>query len=126
MKINFNLLICFLMLIILNSCNSYKEQSLKNNLENIVTDTEKNYKNYTEQDWEKKDKAFEEILSKDYLPIKDKMSNDKRKEINILIGKYQALKLKSGINNFKNLLKDGYQQLESLIGELSSDSTLLN
>jgi hypothetical protein len=126
MKTNFNLLICFLMLIILNSCNSYKEQSLKNNLENIVTDTEKNYKNYTEQDWEKKDKAFEEILSKDYLPIKDKMSNDKRKEINILIGKYQALKLKSGINNFKNLLKDGYQQLESLIGELSSDSTLLN
>ena len=126
MKINFNLLICFLMLIILNSCNSYKEQSLKNNLENIVTDTEKNYKNYTEQDWEKKDKAFEEILSKDYLPIKDNMSNDKRKEINILIGKYQALKLKSGINNFKNLLKDGYQQLESLFGELSSDSTLLN
>ena len=36
-----------------------------------------------------------------------------------------VVKIKSGINRFKGILKDGFQQLESIITELSNDTTLL-
>ena len=53
------------------------------------------------------------------------MTDEQRLEINKLIGKYEALKIKAGINSLKGILKDGFQQLESIIGELSNDTTLL-
>ena len=119
------ILFIFISFFILSSCTSYKQKELKNNLEILITDIEKNNSNYTEQDWETKNKEFEIILSKEYLPIKDKLNEEQRLEINRLIGKYEAIKIKSGINRFKGILKDGFQQLESIITELSNDTTLL-
>jgi hypothetical protein len=119
------ILFIFISFFILSSCTSYKQKEVKNNLESLITDIEKNNSNYTEQDWETKNKEFEIILSKEYLPIKDKLNEEQRLEINRLIGKYEAIKIKSGINRFKGILKDGFQQLESIITELSNDTTLL-
>ena len=119
------ILFIFISFFILSSCTSYKQKEVKNNLESLITDIEKNNSKYTEQDWETKNKEFEIILSKEYLPIKDKLNEEQRLEINRLIGKYEAIKIKSGINRFKGILKDGFQQLESIITELSNDTTLL-
>jgi|LakMenE01Jun11ns_1017448.scaffolds.fasta_scaffold9655272_2 hypothetical protein len=119
------ILFIFISFFILSSCTSYKQKEVKNNLESLITDIEKNNSNYTEQDWETKNKEFDIILSKEYLPIKDKLNEEQRLEINRLIGKYEAIKIKSGINRFKGILKDGFQQLESIITELSNDTTLL-
>ena len=119
------ILFIFISFFILSSCTSYKQKEVKNNLESLITDIEKNNSNYTEQDWETKNKEFEIILSKEYLPIKDKLNEEQRLEINRLIGKYEAIKIKSGINRFKGILKDGFQPLESIITELSNDTTLL-
>ena len=119
------ILFIFISFFILSSCTSYKQKEVKNNLESLITDIEKNNSKYTEQDWETKNKEFEIILSKEYLPIKDKLNEEQRLEINRLIGKYEAIKIKSGINRFKGILKDGFQQLESIITELSNDTNLL-
>ena len=118
------ILFIFISFFILSSCTSYKQKEVKNNLESLITDIEKNNSNYTEQDWETKNKEFEIILSKEYLPIKDKLNEEQRLEINRLIGKYEAIKIKSGINRFKGILKDGFQQLESIITELSNDKKI--
>ena len=119
------ILVTILSLLFFTSCTSYKQKEIKNDLQSLISDVEKNNLNYTDQDWETKDKDLENILSKDYLPIKNKLTDEQRLEINKLIGKYEALKIKAGINSFKGILKDGFQQLESIIGELSNDTTLL-
>ena len=112
------ILVAILSLLFFTSCTSYKQKEIKNDLQSLISDVEKNNLNYTDQDWETKDKDLENILSKDYLPIKNKLTDEQRLEINKLIGKYEALKI-------KGILKDGFQQLESIIGELSNDTTLL-
>lgn len=119
------ILVTILSLLSFTSCTSYKQKEIKNDLQILISDVEKNNSNYTDQDWETKDKDFENILSKDYLPIKNNLTDEQRLEINKLIGKYEALKIKAGINSLKGILKDGFQQLESIIGELSNDTTLL-
>ena len=92
------ILFIFISFFILSSCTSYKQKEVKNNLESLITDIEKNNSNYTEQDWETKNKEFEIILSKEYLPIKDKLNEEQRLEINRLIGKYEAIKSVNLIN----------------------------
>ncbi len=44
------------------------------------------------------------------------------KEVNDLIGRYQALKVKSGLNKLKNGINDFIDQTKSFIKNITSDS----
>jgi len=90
-----------------------------------VSETERNYKQFSPDDWAKKDEEIEKVLNSDYYPYRDEMAENKKREINELVGKYYSFKVKSGIIGLKNIIKDGVQQLETIVNELSTDSTLL-
>lgn len=117
--------ITFIFILFIVSCKEIREESLKSNLTSIVSETERNYKQFSPDDWAKKDEEIEKVLNSDYYPYRDEMAENKKREINELVGKYYSFKVKSGIIGLKNIIKDGVQQLETIVNELSTDSTLL-
>ncbi|MBS1495119.1 MAG: hypothetical protein JST55_16555 [Bacteroidetes bacterium] len=95
------------------------------NFENFVTETETNFKEYTESDWINADYTFDEFTNEQYLNWKDTMSPSEKNKFNKLVGKYNALKIKKNIGDFKEDVKDIYNQSKSTFEELVNDSTLL-
>jgi hypothetical protein len=87
-------------------------------LENIVEKVDKNYNKYTEKDWEQTDAKIEQI-SNDIEQNPEDYSPEKIEKINNMIGKYQALKLKKGLNSFQDALKNFGQQMEGAIKEIT-------
>jgi hypothetical protein len=112
--------ICFLGLsLFITSCDeiSASSRNLKK-LENIVEKVDKNYNKYTDKDWEQSDSKIDQI-SNDILKNPEDYSPETKEKINHLIGKYQALKLKKGLNTIQDALKDFGQQVEGAIEEIA-------
>lgn len=122
---NFHLLFFFVVLLMTTSCNRDSKESFVSNFENFVTETEINFKEYTESDWINADYTFDEFTNKQYLNWKDTMSPSEKNKFNKLVGKYNALKIKKNIGDFKEDVKDIYNQSKSTFEELVNDSTLL-
>ncbi len=87
-------------------------------LENIVEKADKNYKKYTDKDWEQTDAKIEQI-SNDIEQHPEDYSPETMEKINNMIGKYQALKLKKGLNSIQDALKNFGQQMEGAIKEIT-------
>ncbi len=87
-------------------------------LENIVEKVDKNYKKYTDKDWEQTDAKIEQI-SNDIEQHPEDYSPETMEKINNMIGKYQALKLKKGLNSIQDALKNFGQQMEGAIKEIT-------
>jgi hypothetical protein len=105
--------------LLVSSCDGISASSRNvKKLENIVEKVDKNYKKYSDKDWEQTDIKIEQISNEiernpeDYTP-------QTMEKINNLIGKYQALKLKKGLNSIENALKNFGQQMEGAINEIT-------
>jgi vacuolar-type H+-ATPase subunit E/Vma4 len=109
----------FVNILIFSSCDGISTSARNvNKLEGIVENVDKNYKKYTEKEWEQADKKI--ALISESIDKNPEAYNPKTMEkINNLIGKYQGLKLKKGLNSFQNALKDFGQQVEGAIKEIS-------
>ncbi len=101
------------------SCDgiSASSRNLKK-LENIVEKVDKNYNKYTEKDWEQTDAKIEQITF-EIEQNREDYSPETMEKINNMIGKYQALKLKKGLNSFQDALKNFGQQMEGAIKEIT-------
>lgn len=117
-------LLYFLFVCFLYSCSS-RQESLQNDLKDVVVKTEKNYENFSENDWESNNKRIVTI-TKEFYKNRSSYSPAQIKEINKLIGCYQALQLKQGINLFQNALGDFKQQLEGATEVLDTTTTTTN
>ena len=107
--------------LILQSCESKKSYISK--FDEFVSETSTNYKNFSETEWAKADSTFAHF-EKEYSNKWNKdLTPDENAHINELKGKYQALKLKSGIKDIKNELNDIIEQSKSFVKELISDTT---
>jgi hypothetical protein len=107
------------LVLLVSSCDGISASSRNvKKLENIVEKVDKNYKKYSDKDWEQTDIKIEQISNEiernpeDYTP-------QTMEKINNLIGKYQALKLKKGLNSIENALKNFGQQMEGAINEIT-------
>jgi hypothetical protein len=87
-------------------------------LENIVEKVDKNYLKYTDKDWAQTDAKIEQI-SNDIEQNPEDYSPETMEKINNMIGKYQALKLKKGLNSIQDALKNFGQQMEGAIKEIT-------
>ena len=113
--------ICFSIAIFF-SCSGFSQKTRDvNRLEKTVKETEKNYKSYSEEEWSKIDHEIDSLSLK-INSDKEGFTQEQLEKANNLIGKYQALKIKSGLNSLKGTLKNWGQQVEGAIKELS-DST---
>ena len=107
--------------LILQSCESKKTYISK--FDEFVSETSTNYKNFSETEWAKADSTFAHF-EKEYSNKWNKdLTTDENAHINELKGKYQALKVKSGIEDMKNELNDIIEQSKSFVKELISDTT---
>jgi hypothetical protein len=90
----------------------------------FVSKTSSNCKDFTEKDWAEADSTFAHLENDDLKKWKNELTPDESKHINELKGKYYALKVKDGLIDLKNGLKDLEEQGESFVKELGLDSTL--
>ena len=115
-------LICLLVLLGLSSCESMRIDNFMNNLESFVNEVELKCENYDEVDWQVADKKYENFIEIKYPELKGAMTVAEKSKANTLIGKYQALKFKSGLRSIKSELQDVIEQGQSMINEVLKDS----
>lgn len=106
----------------LASCKSFSEK-----VENLVSEVEANYKNYTELDWADKDQKMAEFKL-EFAKKADKLSQYERDYVNKAFGRYDAAvakaKVGEAVSGVKELLKDAGRYIEGLVEGMSKPDTL--
>jgi hypothetical protein len=109
-------LICFYVSIFIImsfiSCNN--AGSKINSCEKEIAHAEENAKNYTADDWKKLEEKMD-ALQNDVETNRDKYTDEQIKEIGKLQGRYFAVAVKKGINDFQESVKDLGNQMEGFI-----------
>ena len=123
--LKYTYLLFFIVVLLINSCTSIQKKSFVNSFNSFVSDVEANYKSYNEKEWEEADLKFENLIKVEYVKYQTSLTDAENSQINTLIGKYQAIKLKSSLLGIKNQFKDFIEQGTSFVNELELDTTLL-
>jgi hypothetical protein len=97
-------------------------QSKLDQVSSKIEYTEKNKKEMTSDDWASLELQMKE-LERDYELNKDKYSEEQIKEIGKLQGRYSALLLKKGLNDFQESVKDLGNQVEGFIEGITDTTT---
>jgi hypothetical protein len=118
-------ILLFVTVLLMNSCTSIQKKSFINSFDSFISDVETNYKTYKEKDWEEADLIYKNLMDVDYVKYQTSLTDAENSHVNTLIGKYQALKLKSSLFGIKNQLQNVIQQGTTIIDEIVSDTTLL-
>jgi hypothetical protein len=101
----------FFMLIFV-SCNN--AGSKIKSCEEEITHAEENAKDYTAEDWKKLEVKMD-ALQNDLETNRGKYSDEQIKEIGKLQGRYFAVAVKKGINDFQESVKDLGNQMEGFM-----------
>jgi type I restriction-modification system DNA methylase subunit len=111
-------------ILLFSSCEFYTKKVYITTLDTFIIETNNNYKDFTNQDWNEADSLYSNFQD-DYSEIRSELSNEESTRVNKLLGRYQAIRIKSQINNVKYDMDDMMQQANSFIKEITSDSTLI-
>jgi len=103
------------------SCNNIQLRLDK--VEKDIEYAEKNKEEMTSKDWTALEKKMHESES-DLEQNRDKYTDEQVKEIGKLQGRYFAVAVKKGINDFKESLKDLNNQMEGFIEGIKSDTNI--
>jgi hypothetical protein len=104
--------------IILNSCSS--SQSKMDKVSTMINYAEQNKEDMTEKDWSALEKKMGE-LEIDLLQNREKYTDEQVKEIGKLLGRYFAITVKKGINDFQDSMNDLGDQVEGFVKGFKSD-----
>jgi len=109
-----------LLVVFLIGCKT-EQESILSDFEDFVVSAEGSYETFSESQWEANEAQYEQIiLSADGL-VGD-MTEEQRKKLNNLKGRYTALQLKHLSKELGDGLKDFQQQAEGLLESLTQDS----
>lgn len=101
------------------ACNTlYSKENYLKNYELFVTQTEQNYTNYTNQDWENSDLEYNKFTSELYQKVYSQLTSEDQHQIGKLKTRYETIKLKIEINNSIQSIKDGVEQTSGALEEL--------
>jgi hypothetical protein len=114
-----------LSLVVLVSCAREEKKEFITDLNSFVTETTDKCEKFSDDDWEKADATFLQLRNEEYPRHKQELTPEESKRVNELIGKYAALRVKTGIQNLKSNLNDLMEQADSFVKEMKIDSTLL-
>ena len=106
-KIAMAFLPCMMLLMI--SCESAQRSAISK-INALATEVEKENESYSEEDWEKANKKFEEQVAK-LKENSENMTPEERKEALKAIGRYNGLCVKQG---FKSVMKETQKMLEDM------------
>ena len=105
------------------SCN--RVQSKFNNASNEIENAQQNIKEMNSSDWSELKNTMTE-LEDHFESNKDNYSDEQVKEIGRIQGKYAALLVKKGINDFQESLKDLGNQVEGLVEGITDTTNTKN
>ena len=88
-------------------------------------ETEDNYKTFGQDDWNKADKRFKLYSDVKYKKYRNSLSEVQIAEVNKLIGKYQALKVKASVRSVAKAVGDIIEQVSSTVDEIVKDTTII-
>jgi hypothetical protein len=114
-----NIVISIILLLLATSCN--RSQSHIDSANSEIEYAEQNKDAMTQKDWTTLEKKMQELES-DLEQNRDKYTDEQVKEIGKLQGRYFAVAVKKGINDFQESLKDLGNQMDGFI-EGITDST---
>jgi chromosome segregation ATPase len=106
-------------LIALSSCNNV--QSRLDKAEKEIEYAEQNKEEMTAKDWSNLEKKMQELES-DLEQNRDKYTDEQVKEIGALQGRYFAVAVKKGIDDFQESVKDLGNQMDGFIEGIKSDT----
>ena len=104
----------------ITACKTQQESVLVE-LEDFVVSAEGSYESLSESQWEASEAQYEQISLKADGLVGD-MTEEQRKKLNNLKGRYAALQLKHLSKELGDGLKDFQQQAEGLLESLTQDS----
>lgn len=115
---------CLLLLCTLSSCSPYSKDAYMKKYQEFISTTQKNYKKYTENDWEKANSEYERFTGEWYK----KFENDFTWKEELTLKKYKLqynliVAHKASSDFLNNLSVDGesFNKLEELIKNYSKD-----
>ena len=97
-------------LLLLTSCD--KKQIAIDNLRDFVEKVEKKAPSYTSDDWDKVDAEYKEIISD---INKYQYTDEEKKQISKMTGKYAGIKTKYSVNQFIEGIGDAVKEIRSTI-----------
>lgn len=118
-------LVLFVVVLFMNSCTSIQKKSFISSFDSLIADVESNYKTYKTEDWEAADLKYRQLMDIDYEKYKTSFTDAENSHVNKLIGKYQALKLKSTIISTKNEFGNILEQVGTIVDEIAKDTSLI-
>ena len=89
----------------------------------FVTNVEVKSQDFSEVEWKKSDARYTNFSEKQYHRWGNVLTPSEKTKVNILLGKYQALKMKRGIEDIKSGIKNVIEQGKTIYKELSNDTT---
>ena len=104
------IIICILTLIAFTCCSS----TLSSRMNEYVTEVEATCQNWTEEDWELSQEEYAKLLE-EYELNYDSYTQEEKDAINKVIGRYNGLLIKQGIEEAGSVLKEFGERLPSLI-----------
>jgi gas vesicle protein len=110
---------------ILSSLSCNRVQSKLNNASNQIENAQQNIKEMNSSDWSELKNTMTE-LEDHFESNKDNYSDEQVKEIGRIQGKYAALLVKKGINDFQESLKDLGNQVEGLVEGITDTTNTKN
>jgi hypothetical protein len=116
-------ILALLIFIIFSACNNV--QSRLNKTEKEIEYAEQNKDAMSEKDWSTLAKKMEELES-DLEQNREKYTDEQVKEIGKLQGRYFAVAVKKGIDDFQESVKDLGNQMEGFIEGITDSTKIKN
>lgn len=122
---NVKYLLFILILLQIIACTSVKKKKFIKQFDVFIIGVETNYKTYNENDWKEADLIYNNLIDIEYAKYRTSLTDAENSHVNILIGKYKGLKLKTSLFSIKDQLRNVIQQRTTMIDEIVSDITLI-
>ena len=103
-------------------CSGNTKEAYIDDLKSFVGSVSSTCKNYTEQEWKKADIKVNQFIQTKDTKFNLEFTEAERSEVNQLLGKYTALRLKFEMGKIKGEFNDAIDQVKGIVTELKSDS----
>ena len=95
-------------------------------LQSFITKIEKDYPNYTDNDWKKTTLEYEKLSNTRYQEIESSLTTEEKQKISDLFDRYQACRVKASIKDIKTEIKSGLKRASKFIENIITDTSIIN
>ena len=111
MKHLFAALLAALTVVLAASCNL---MPLPQRMDKFVDNVEKNYTNYTQDDWDAANEKFE-ALCNEYQQNKGSLTQDEIKQVRSAMGRYVGIAVRSGAESISDTIQEISDEIPGLL-----------